>query len=109
MRDKDYILIENILKCISKISEYTKQVSYEEFSKNTMLVEACVFNLSQIGEYANKVSTEFQKEHSDIPWRMMYGLRNRIVHDYEGVKLVLIWDIISNDLAGLQEQLKQIR
>ncbi len=73
-----------------------------------MLVEACVFNLSQIGELVNKLDKDFEDQHPSIPWRVMYGLRNKIVHDYESVNLVLIWDIVKEDLPTLNAQLEEI-
>ena len=93
-----------MIKFLVILSECT----YDSFSENTMLVEACVFNLSQIGELANKIDDEFEQANSNIPWRVLYGLRNRIVHDYDGVNLVLIWDIIENDLRALREQLQNL-
>ncbi len=54
---------------------------------DTKLAEACVFNLSQRGELCKVVEDDFAAAHPEIPWREMYGLRNRIVHDYEGVNL----------------------
>ena len=50
-----------------------------------MLAEACVFNLSQIGELVRYLDRDFIEQHSDVPWAQMRGLRNRIIHDYEGV------------------------
>lgn len=76
--------------------------------KNSILVEACVFNLGQIGELANKIDKEFEMQNSSIPWRVLYGLRNKIVHDYEGVNLTLIWDILSSDLSELENKLKEL-
>lgn len=76
--------------------------------QNSILVEACVFNLSQIGELANKIDKDFEENNSSIPWRVLYGLRNKIVHDYEGVNLVLIWDIIKEDLPELNTQLVEL-
>ncbi len=73
-----------------------------------MLVEACVFNLSQIGELVNKLDKDFEDKHPSIPWRVMCGLRNQIVHDYESVNLVLIWDIVKEDLPTLNAQLEEI-
>ncbi len=102
---KHKIIVEKMITYIDKVSEYTKEISYDEFIENLVLVEACVFNLSQIGELVSKTDKAFENEHSDIPWRMLYGLRNRIVHDYEGVNFVLIWDIIKNDLPELKIQL----
>ena len=50
-----------------------------------------------------------QKNHNTIPWREVYGLRNRIVHDYEGVNLKLVWEIISDDLPELKQMLMEIK
>ena len=73
-----------------------------------MLVEACVFNLSQMGELVKNVDVEYKKEQLGIPWHQLYGLRNRIVHDYEGVNLKLVWQIIRDDLPSLQLKLEMI-
>lgn len=106
MRNK--IIVEKILNYIKKIIDYTKDTEYDDFVSNTILVEACVFNLSQIGELANKIDAEFEKNNSIIPWRVLYGLRNKIVHDYEGVNLILIWDIVKEDLPELKSQLEEL-
>ena len=91
-----------------KILNYTKGYDYDAFRKNSILVEACIFNLSQIGEFAHKVSGQYQKAHTDVPWRTLYGLRNQIVHEYEGVNLTVVWDIISEDLPRLAEKFDQL-
>ena len=105
---KNKIIVEKIIKYISQILEYTKDTEYDALINNSILVEACVFNLSQIGELANKIDKEFEESNPSIPWRVMYGLRNKIVHDYEGVNLVLIWDIIREDLPELNAQLEEL-
>lgn len=74
-----------------------------------MLVEACVFNLSQIGELVRHLDNDFIEQHSDIPWAQMRGLRNRIIHDYEGVNLTLVWEIIKYDIPSLIVKLKEIK
>ena len=101
-------MFEKIIKYISKILDYTKGIEYDAFISNSILVEACVFNLRQIGELANKIDKEFEERNSSIPWRVMYGLRNKIVHDYEGVNLVLTWDIVNEDLPELNIQLEEL-
>ena len=105
---KNKIIVEKILKYISKVLAYTKDTEYDAFISNSILVEACVFNLSQIGELANKIDKDFEESNPSIPWRVMYGLRNKIVHDYEGVNLVLIWDIVKEDLPELNNQLEEL-
>lgn len=105
---KNKIIVEKILKYSSKVIDYAKDTEYNDFINNSILVEACVFNLSQIGELANKIDKKFEETNPSIPWRVMYGLRNKIVHDYEGVNLVLIWDIVKEDLPELNTQLKEL-
>ena len=97
-----------IISYINSILDYTSNVDYIEFRNNGMMVEACVFNLSQIGELVNKIDKEFISKHPQIPWFKMRGLRNRIVHDYEGINLKLIWEIIDMDIGILREQLLKL-
>ncbi len=106
MRDEERI--QQICTHVQKILQYCSNVHYDTFSKNDMLVEACVFNLSQIGEICHGVSDDFTATHPDIPWNEMYGLRNRIVHNYQGVNLRLVWDIISEDLPPLLSMLQKL-
>ncbi len=107
MRNK--VIIQKMLRYANKLSSYCQDVSYDDFCHNDMLVEACVFNLSQIGELVNKLDANFKQEHPQIPWPHIYGLRNRIIHDYEGVNLKLIWEILSDDIPELREHLKSIQ
>ena len=60
---KNKIIVEKIIKYISKLLIYTVEVDYNKFADNSMLVEACVFNLGQIGELANKIDNEFETKH----------------------------------------------
>ena len=105
MADRESFLIKKIIKHIDKIDEYACNVEQSVFLADTKIVEACIFNLLQMGELTGKIDKKFKDVHSDIPWNKIRGLRNRIVHDYEGVRLEIIWDIVKNDLLILREQL----
>ena len=94
---------------VAKVLDYCRDYTYDRFAADSKLVEACVFNLSQLGELCRVVDDAFAKAHPEIPWREMYGLRNRIVHDYEGVNLMLVWEIISEDLPKLEKVLLHIQ
>ena len=56
----------------------------------------------------NKIDEEYEEAHPEIPWRQIYGLRNRIIHDYEGINLKLIWEIIQDDLPELLKHLEKL-
>src|SRR5690625_1562956 len=105
---KNQMIIQKIINYIDSILKYTNDVDYAEFRNNSMMVEACVFNLSQIGELVNKLDKEYLSKYHEIPWFKICGLRNRIVHDYEGVNLNLIWEIIDIDIRVLKDQLTKL-
>ena len=105
---KPKTIIDKIIQCLDKISRYCAGRSYEDFRIDQLLIEAFVFNFSQAGELANKIDKDFKESHSGIPWKKLYGLRNRIIHDYEGINFLLIWEIIQEDLPKLREQLAAI-
>ena len=105
---KDEKSIIKMLDLIKKIEHYCNGVDFKTFSDNEMLTEACVFNLVQLGETSHKVSDELEELHPEIAWRELNGLRNRLVHDYQGVNLKLVWEIISDDLPNLKTQLSDL-
>ncbi len=102
------IILRKMLAYTTKVIGYCNEYSYEQFVADSVMVEACVFNLSQLGELCRLVDDDFSKAHPEVPWREMYGLRNRIVHDYEGVNLQLVWEIIREDLPELQQSLQKL-
>lgn len=106
MGDEKYL--EKMLELVRKIERYVAGHSYEDFADDEMLVEACVFNLAQLGEMSHKISDEYVELHPELAWNELYGLRNRLVHDYQGVNLNLVWEIIMDDLPGLEAQLEEL-
>ena len=70
-----------------------------------MTIDAVVRNLEVLGEAARQMPEDFVAKHPEVPWRTIAGLRNRIVHDYFGLDLEIIWQIISQDLPPLKAQL----
>lgn len=105
---KDRSTVEKMIFYADKILKYTENETVKSVSENSVLAEACVFNLSQIGELAHKVSRKFSDKYTQIPWRTLYGLRNKIVHEYDGLRLTLIWEIIFEDIPPLKKELEKI-
>ena len=107
-RDKEVLL--KILKHVRHALKYSKRhESRESFQQDDMCVEATVFNLMQIGELAKaSLSDELKAGIKTIPWKQIYGLRNRIVHGYEGVNLQIVWDTLKEDLPALEEEICQV-
>jgi uncharacterized protein with HEPN domain len=107
--DKDHQTLRKMLERIERTIIYCRDQTFESFQQNTMLQEACVFNILQIGELAKYgLSDPFVASHPDIPWHQINGMRNRIVHGYEGVRLHIVWETITENFPELQEALAAI-
>ena len=100
--------VQKMLAYCEKVQEYSAGLDYRQFAALPMVTEACVFNLLQLGESVAKVGEDFMKENSQIPWKAIRGLRHRLVHDYEGTNLRLIWDILESDLPDLADKLRKL-
>ena len=108
MADKNHIILEKIVGHVDKIASYSVGLERATFLADTKAVEACVFNLLQMGELAGRLDEGFRSAHADIPWFKIRGLRNKIAHDYEGVRLEIVWDIVKDDLSVLRGQLADL-
>lgn len=110
MNNRDRVVIEKIKAHADSIIEYCKTCeSLEEFDSNSMLVEATVFNLMQIGELAKtNLSDEAKDEITSIPWKQLYGMRNRIVHGYDGINMQIVWDTVCEDIPILSKELERL-
>lgn len=108
MKNKEYRTFIKMIEYINKVLEYTKGYSFEEFSNDDKTIDATIFAISQIGELVKNISNDTMKKYTFIEWNMIKGLRNRIIHDYEGISLTSIWYIIKNDIISLKEDIQKI-
>jgi uncharacterized protein with HEPN domain len=100
--------INDILNCISHIDKYTSAISFDEFAADFMIVEACLYNLQVIGEAVTKLPDDIKNSESQIPWTLIKGMRNRLIHEYFGTDLQLVWNVIKNELSVLNIDLERI-
>jgi len=90
------------------VRQFLMGKTYSEFSIDRLLRSAVERELEIIGEAARRVSPEFQKEHPEIPWRSIIGLRNILIHEYGEVKLDRLWLIATTDVPALIDQLQPL-
>jgi uncharacterized protein with HEPN domain len=102
------ILLEDIRAAMARINRYTIGLDRETFLADEKTVDAVVRNLEIIGEVARRLPDQFKQAHPEIPWPQIAGLRNRIVHDYFGLDLQLIWHILHADLKDLEMRLTDL-
>ncbi len=108
MKNKEYYSLKKMVEYIEKIEKYTKKLSFDDFENDEMVIDATIFAISQIGELVKNISIELRNKYALIQWTVIKGMRNKIVHDYEGINLQMIWIVIQRDLPKLKENLVDI-
>jgi uncharacterized protein with HEPN domain len=103
---RDYL--NHILTEAEYLSTRSVMLTLDAFLADQTLQRAFVRSLEIIGEAAKKVPDDFRNAHPNIEWRAMAGMRDRLIHDYFGVDLELVWDVVRNKVPELRAQLGRI-
>jgi uncharacterized protein with HEPN domain len=100
--DRD--LLGDILEALRRARSYTAGQSYEQFLADTKTQDAVIRALEILGEATKKLSPALRESHPEIPWKSMAGVRDKLIHDYFGVNVDIVWQIIQGELPALMEQ-----
>lgn len=103
------VVTGDILTSIEHIQLYTKELSFEGFSANFMAIEACLYNIQVIGEAVSQLAEDVKDNEPKIPWALIKGMRNRLIHEYFGTDLPVVWNVIKNELPSFKQELVRIR
>ncbi len=104
---EDKVYLNHIIKSILKIETYTIR-GKAEFMESELIQDAVIRNLQIIGEATKKISNEIRQKEKDIPWREMAGLRDVLTHDYFGVDLKIVWNVIEKELPTIRVYLEKL-
>ena len=105
LRVPDYL--QHILTAMERIDRYTENIDELGFLNSELVQDAVIRNIEIIGEAANniqQVDAAFAAAHAEIPWQVMYAMRNRLSHGYDKVDFEMVWKTISNDLPDLYKR-----
>lgn len=102
------VFLKHILESIAWIEEDTKGLSKEKFLKNVPIQDAVVRRIEIIGEAVRYLPPELKKESDEVPWQDIMDMRNKIIHEYFGVDLELVWEVAKKEIPVLKEQVNEI-
>jgi uncharacterized protein with HEPN domain len=101
------LLLRDIQKACRLICEFTKGMEFHTFTEDEKTSSAVIRQLEIIGEAAKQLPEEVKRKASQIPWKAMAGMRDRLIHGYAGIDLTLVWDTIQKDIPFLAEQVRR--
>ena len=90
------------------LTQRSASLKQTDFHSNEDLKRAFVRSLEIIGEATKQIGTEFRETHSDLPWRLMTGMRDRLIHDYGGVDHEIVWQTVKENVPDLLAKVEHI-
>jgi uncharacterized protein with HEPN domain len=104
----DLAYIDHILDCIRKINEFSRGLSLKEFKTNELVQDAIIRNIEIIGEASKKISLDTKQSYYKVPWKEIAGMRDKLIHDYLGVDVIVVWKTIKEDIPTLEKLINEI-
>ena len=106
---RNYLMyLEDILTAIRKIEKYTRNLNFEVFSSDEMIIDAVIRNFEVIGEASAKIPDNIKERYPDVEWKEAIGFGNILIHDYFGVDVEAVWDTIRKNLPGFRKNIMNV-
>jgi len=103
----DRIYLLHIRDSIARIAEYTRE-GRDDFFARPMVQDAVVRNVEIIGEAVKNLSDPLKSSHPRVPWKRIAGMRDKMIHEYFGVNLQLVWEVVEKDMPNLRSAVESI-
>jgi uncharacterized protein with HEPN domain len=104
---RDDLYLRHILDAIQKIERYSEG-GHDELIAESMRHDAVIRQLEIIGEATKRLSPQLLGQHPEVPWRQVAGMRDVLIHDYMGVDLERVWNVVQRDLPLLRKAVEEL-
>ncbi len=104
----DLAYIDHIVDCIRKIKKFSSGLKFNDFKNNELVQDAIIRNIEIIGEASKKISSDTKQTYYNVPWKEIAGMRDKLIHDYLGIDVKVVWKTIKEDIPALESFIAEI-
>lgn len=104
----NFTYLNHILTSINSIEEYSRGKKFDDLAANKMMQDAIIRQIEIIGEATSRISVVFKSEYPELPWVDMKDMRNKLIHNYFGVNIKHVWNVVVQDIQPLKLQVEKI-
>ncbi|MGB9730055.1 MAG: DUF86 domain-containing protein [Thermoprotei archaeon] len=109
MRKRDYRdYLQDIIDSINDIEDFTQGMSFEDFARDKKTINAVIRSLEVIGEATKNIPKSIRERYPSVPWKKMAGMRNKMIHEYFGVDIKILWKTIKKDIPPLKQLIQDV-
>ena len=103
---RDYL--QDMLDSIDGIKSFVGDMTLEDFAKDKKTINAVVRGIEIIGEATKKFSKSLKEKYPSIPWKKMAGMRDKMIHEYFGVDVEIVWKTAKEDIPSLKPLIQDV-
>lgn len=102
------LYLQDILKAVQNIRQFTDGIDAGSFESDTMRVHSVLYNLMVIGEAVKNIPPDLRSRVPDVEWRDIQRFRDKLVHHYFSIDTSIVWEIVQDDLTVLYQQIEKL-
>jgi uncharacterized protein with HEPN domain len=109
MRKRDYgDYIQDILDSIDDIRDFVAGMTFDQFTKDRKTINAVIRSIEVIGEAAKRIPESLRSKHPEIPWKKMAGMQDKMIHEYAGVDLEILWKVATEEIPLIKPPMQNV-